>query len=142
MGKRWFFEDPKGNHYLLDYILVNSKWKNCVLNSEAYSIFESVGSDHSVIAARIRLSLRSTKPPSNKKQYDWKLLRHDTEMQSRFRVELRNRYSLLYNENSSISEQYDALVKANEHAAKTTLSLVQKTKRERFASHHGSRETR
>ena len=134
VGKRWSFEDPKGNHYLLDYILVNSKWKNCVLNSEAYSTFESVGSDHRVIAARIRLSLRSTKPPTKKKQYDWRLLRYDSEMQSRFRVELRNRYSLLLNENSTISEQYDALVKANEHAAKTTLPLVQKTKRERFAN--------
>ena len=66
MGKRWSFEDPKGNRYLLDYILVRSKWKNSVLNSEAYSSFESVGSDHRVVTARIRLSLRSTKPKSNK----------------------------------------------------------------------------
>ena len=45
-GKRWTFEDPKGNRYLLDYILVNSKWKNSILNSEVYSSFASVGSDH------------------------------------------------------------------------------------------------
>ena len=84
-GKRWSFEDPKGKHYLLDYILVNSKWKNSVLNSEAYSTFASVGSDHRVVTAKIRLSLRATKPASNKKRYDWSLLRHDAELQSKFR---------------------------------------------------------
>ena len=51
-----------------------------------------------------------------------------------FRVELRNRYSELYNENAYASEQYEALVQANEHAAKTTLPLVKKSRRERFSN--------
>ena len=65
-GKRWTFEDPKGNRYLLDYILVNSKWKNSILNSEVYSSFASVGSDHRIVTASIQLSLRVTKSPSTK----------------------------------------------------------------------------
>ena len=142
MGKCWSFEDPKENRYLLDYILVRSKWKNSVLSSEAYSSFESVGSDHRVVTARIRLSLRSTKPKSNKKQYDWTLLRHDSELQSKFRVELRNKYSSLYNENDSISTQYDALVKANQHAADATLPLVKKSKQERYANNSRITEAR
>ena len=84
-----------------------------VLNSEAYSTFASVGSDHQVVTARIRLSLRATKSPSAKKHYDWKLLRNDAELQSRFRVELRNQYSELYDESSNVTEQYDTLVQAN-----------------------------
>ena len=63
-------------------------------------------------------------------------------MQPRFRFELRNRYSLLHNEKSTISEQYDALVKANEHTAKTILPLVQKTKREGFANNPRITEAR
>jgi len=43
MGKRWSFEDPKGKNYLLDYILVNSKWKNSVMNSECYSSLHLLG---------------------------------------------------------------------------------------------------
>ena len=82
--KRWSFEDPKGNHFLLDYILVNNKWKNSILNSEAYSSFASVGSDHRIVTARIRLSLRVNKTPSKKKHFDWKHLRSDTDLQSRF----------------------------------------------------------
>ena len=42
IGKRWSFEDPKGKNYLLDYILVNSKWKNSIMNSECYSSFASI----------------------------------------------------------------------------------------------------
>ena len=47
-GKLWTFENPKGNRYQLDYILVNSKWKNSVLNSEAYSGFAPVVSELSL----------------------------------------------------------------------------------------------
>ena len=57
MGKRWTFEDPKRDRYKLDYILVNYIWKNSVLNSEAYSSFESIGSDHRIVTAKIRISL-------------------------------------------------------------------------------------
>ena len=128
MGKRWSFEAPTGNHFLLDYILVNSKWKNSIHNSEAYSSFASVGSDHRVVTARVQLSLRATKSPATKKRYDWKLLRYDTRLQSDFKLELRNKFDELYSENATITVQYEALVKANEFAASKTLPLVQKGK--------------
>ena len=74
-GKRWTFEDPKRNRsFILDYILVNNKWKNSITNTEVYSSFASVGSDHRVVTAEVKLSLRASKPTSKKKHYDWKLL--------------------------------------------------------------------
>ena len=39
---------------------------------------------------------------------------------------------MLFNESTTISEQYDALVKAKDHAAQSTLPLVKKSKQERF----------
>ncbi|KAJ8418922.1 hypothetical protein AAFF_G00004210 [Aldrovandia affinis] len=45
----------------LDYILVRRKWRKSILNAESYSTFDSVGSDHRVVAARLRLSLRVPK---------------------------------------------------------------------------------
>ena len=79
----------------------------------------------------MRLSLRATKSPSAKKHYDWQHLRNDAELQSRFRVELRtDRYSE-YDESSNVTEQYEALVQANQQAAKVTLPLVKKSTRER-----------
>ena len=36
------------------------KWRNSVKNAEAYSTFASVGSDHRIVSARIKLSLRKS----------------------------------------------------------------------------------
>ncbi|KAJ8397371.1 hypothetical protein AAFF_G00439200 [Aldrovandia affinis] len=63
MGKRWIFQDrATGMLRQLDYILVMCKWRNSVTNTETYSTFNSVGSDHRVVSMRVRLSLRVPKP--------------------------------------------------------------------------------
>ena len=46
----------------LDCMLVNRKWINSLMNCEAYSTFEGVSSDHRIVSAKIRLSLRANKP--------------------------------------------------------------------------------
>ncbi|KAJ8403068.1 hypothetical protein AAFF_G00359840 [Aldrovandia affinis] len=62
MGKRWTFQDRATSmRRQLDYILVRKKWRKSILNAESYSTFDSVGSDHRVVAARLRLSLRVPK---------------------------------------------------------------------------------
>ena len=132
-GKLWTFEDPKSNRYQLDYILVNSKWKNSVLNSETYSSFESVGSNHRIITTRIRLSLRVTKPPAPKKRHDWLQLRFNPEIREKFSIELRNKFSELHDESSSATTQFDALIKAKDHAAAETLPLLQKCRQSKHA---------
>ena len=130
-GKRWTYEGPKGDRHLIDYILVNSKWINSVRNAEAYSSFASVGSDHRIITMVVQLSLRVTKPPTSKKSYDWKLLRNDQDLQSSFKIELRNRFNQLYVEDASSTDQYNAFIEANKDAAVATLPLVKKNKSER-----------
>ena len=98
------------------------------MNTEASSSFASVGSDHRIVTARVQLSLRATKPPTTKKRYDWKALRHDQVLQSAFSLRLRNRFDLLSNESATATEHYDPLVKANEFAASETLPLDQRGK--------------
>ena len=141
-GKQWSFEDPKGNRSLLDYILVNNKWKNSITNTEAYSSFSSVGSDHRIVTAEVKLSLRVSKPPSKKIRYDWKLLRHDQELQDSFRLELRNKFSELYKEEDTSTVQYEALIKANEYAASKTLPQVKKGKKEKYANNPAIQQAR
>ncbi|XP_072016342.1 craniofacial development protein 2-like [Amphiura filiformis] len=60
-GKLWTFCSPAGSKYQLDYILLRKKWRNSLLNAEAYNTVSSVGSDHRIVTSRIRLSLRKTK---------------------------------------------------------------------------------
>ena len=128
-GKMWTFIDPKGLLYQKDYILVNNKWRNSVNNAEAYSSFSSVGSDHRVVSAAIRLSLRSPKdvktPHTN---YDWKVLRHDTDLQERYTAEVRNRYESLFVESDTPTEKYGKFVSSTKDAAKEMIPVVPKTK--------------
>ena len=42
---------------LIDYILINNKWKNCLKNCQAYSNLASVGSEDLILNAKLRLSL-------------------------------------------------------------------------------------
>ena len=59
----------------IDYVLINKKWKKSAMNCEAYSSFEGVSSDHRIVTAKIRLSLRrNTTQIATTKHYDWVLL--------------------------------------------------------------------
>ena len=54
-----FISDMNGCKSQINYILINKRWKNFVHNVEAYNSFSSLGSDHRLLTARIRLSLRT-----------------------------------------------------------------------------------
>ena len=131
MGKKWTYEDPKGDHHMLDYILVNSKWINSVKNAEPYSSFASVGSDHRVVTMDVRLSLRVTKAPTKKPNYDWRLLRQDQELQQQYTIEQKNKFEELYDESASATEQYAAFLTSNEHAASKILPVVKHSNNEK-----------
>ena len=86
-GKLWTFRDPRNLKYQLDYILIKRKWRNSLKNVEAYGTFESVGSDHRVVVAKLRLSLRSNvKQPEQSVRYDWEQFRSSPELQQKYAV--------------------------------------------------------
>ena len=68
-GKLWTHTSPSGAKCQIDYILINNKWKNSALNCEAYNTFYSVGSDHRIVTAKTKLSLRQSKPSGKKFEY-------------------------------------------------------------------------
>lgn len=75
MGKRWtFMNRVTESKRQLDYILVRKKWRNSVLNAEAYNCFASIGSDHRVVSMKVRLSLRVPKQQPRRTHYNWKCL--------------------------------------------------------------------
>ena len=57
-GKLWTYTYANNSKARIDYILINQKWKNSAINCETYSSFEGVSSDHRIVTAKIRLSLR------------------------------------------------------------------------------------
>ena len=57
-GKLWTNTYVNNSKAQIDYVFINKKWKNSAMNWEAYSSFEGVSSDHRIVMAKIRLSLR------------------------------------------------------------------------------------
>ena len=60
-GQLWTFEYPSGERAQIDYLIFRKKWRNSVRDSRSYSTFSSVGSDHRVVSATVKLSLRASK---------------------------------------------------------------------------------
>ena len=60
-GKLWTWMSPNKTTHQIDYILTRKKWRRSIINSEAYGSFSSLGSDHRVVSATVRLSLRAPK---------------------------------------------------------------------------------
>ena len=97
----------------LDYILVRKKWRNSVHNAEAYKSFNTVGSDHRVVAAKLKLSLRA--PRKEKRiSYDWKLFSQSSELQQKYTIAVKNKYQVL--EEDGNDQRFEKFVDANKKA--------------------------
>ena len=94
-GKLWTYTYANNTKAQIDYVLINKKWKNSALNCEAYSSFEGVSTDHRIVTAKIRLSLRkNAKRTATTKHYDWALL-NNKDIRDKYVLELRNRFKTL-----------------------------------------------
>lgn len=129
VGKKWTWISPTGMKYQSDYILVRSKWINSVKNVEAYNSFGNVGSDHRIVSANIRLSLRAnSKTPPRKSRINWNLLVHNKDLQDLYTVEVKNRYSVLADNVETPTDKYEAFIKANKEVSEKLLPSIKKGK--------------
>ena len=133
-GKLWTYTSPGGNRYQLDYILIRKKWRNSVKDVEAYNTFASIGSDHRIVSARIRLSLRTSKAAPKRKQYDWRSLSTDTNIQKQYTIEVRNRFEALEIEDESATDKYERFIKANQEAAEKVIPLKKRNHKTRYSN--------
>ena len=123
-----------GTKSQLDYILINKKWKNSIKNVEAYSSFASICSNHRIISARLKLSLRKVKTPAQKKLYNWSALSNNEELQHQYTIQIRNRYAELCIEGEDITEKYDKLIKATNETAHLLLQTREHKNKTNFAN--------
>ena len=136
-GKLWtYLSDMSRTKTQIDYIPINKKCKNSVKNIEAFCTFSGLGSDHRIVTARLKLSLRSSKTPSGEKQYDWNILKSDTNLQELYTIAVRNCYEQLYREDETATEDYQHLIDANRQAADGLISPKSKRKKKEIASDH------
>ena len=129
-GKLWIYTYANNTKAQIDYVLINKKWKNSALNCEAYSSFEGVSTDHRIVTAKIRLSLRKNdKRTATTKHYTWALL-NNKDVRDKYVLELRNRFETLQEktEKSTPNDEYENFVNAHLEAAAKYIPTKIKTK--------------
>ena len=100
------------------------------MNCEAYSSFEGVSSDHRIVTAKIRLSLRKNATrTANTKHYDWALL-NNRDIRDKYVLELRNRFEKLQEktEKGTPNAKYENFVNAHLEAAANCIPTKPRTK--------------
>ena len=92
---------------------------NSVKNCEAYNSFSSIGSNHRIITAKIKLSLRYNKKRTKIMTYDWSVLKNKNTSKE-YSIMTRNRFEIL-NKNKeydgSATSLYENVVKANDETS-------------------------
>ena len=129
-GKLWTYTYANNTKAQINYVLINKKWKNSAMNCEAYSSFEGVSTNHRIVTAKIRLSLRkNTKQTATTKRYDWALL-NNRDIRDKYVLELRNRFETLQEktEKSTPNDEYENFVNAHLEAAAKCIPTKLKTK--------------
>ena len=135
-GKLWTYRGPNGYTSQIDHIIINKKWKNSVVNSEVYSTFSSVGSDHRVVVADIKLSLRKPKMAPRKVKHDWNCLRYDKDLAARYSIEVSNRFTALQCTEDDPTVQYQHFIVANNETAEQLLPKLKKpVRKDEFTNH-------
>ena len=129
-GKLWTYTYANNTKAQIDYIFINKKWKNSAMNCDAYSSFEGVSTDHRIVTAKIRLSLRkNAKRTATTKHYDWALL-NNRDIRDKYVLELRNRFETLQEktEKSTPNDEYENFVNAHLEAAAKCIPTKLRTK--------------
>ena len=100
------------------------------MNCEAYSSFEGVSSDHRIVTAKVRLSLRKNATrTATTKHYDWALL-NNRDIRDKYALELRNRFEILQEktEKGTPNDEYENFVEAHLEAASKCIPTKSRTK--------------
>ena len=133
-GKKWtFMSDMTLTKGQIDFVLVRKKWRNSILNTEAFSSFSNIGSDHRLVASKVRLSLRKKTIPK-KTQPNWSVLRQDGNLQTKFTVAVKNRFSALSSDDPEIdipdpTRSYGHFINAVRDTAKELLPKMESRKK-------------
>ena len=129
-GKLWTYTYTNNSKAQIDYVFINKKWKNSAMNCEAYSSFEGVSSDHRIVTAKLRLSLRKNATRTvTTKYFDWSLL-NTRDIRDKYVLELGNRFETLQEkiEKGTPNDEYENFADAHLEAASKCIPTKPRTK--------------
>ena len=111
------------------YVFINKKWNNSALNWEAYSSYKGVSSDHRIVTAKIRLSLRRNTNRTTTVHYDWSLL-NNRDVTDKYVLTLRNKFDAQQEktETHTLNDEYENFVNVHIEAAAECIPTEQRAK--------------
>ena len=118
-GKLWTYTNANNTKAQIDFVFINKKWKNSAVNCEAYSSFVGVSSDHQIVTAKTRLSLRKNVTRTTTTiHYEWALL-DNKDIRDKYLISLRNKFDALQEETETRTpnDEYENFVYAYQEAA-------------------------
>ena len=104
-NKLWTFRSPTGALSQIDFCMYRKRWRNSISDCQAFSSSNPVGSDHRIVTATVKLSLRRPNPPVSKKLF-WQALTNDPALASRIDDTISSRFDNL----SEADQDYSSFV--------------------------------
>ena len=92
--KLWTWKHPAGHLAQIDFILYRKRWRNSFRDCQAHKSSVTIGSDHNIVSAKIRLSLRAPKTMPSKNLF-WKALRFDKQLADLVDESISSRFNAL-----------------------------------------------
>ena len=129
-GKLWTNTYSNNTKAQMHCVYINKKWKNCTLKCEAYSFFEGVSSDHRLVTAKIRLSLRrNTTRTTTTVHYDKSLL-NNRDITDQYALTLRNKFDALQEktETRTPNDEYENFMNTHLEASAECIPTKQRPK--------------
>ena len=80
--KLWTWRHPSGYLSQIDFILYRKRWRNSIHDCQAHTSSVTIGGDHNIVTANIKLSLRSRRKPVKRFLY-WRALAKDNDLAKR-----------------------------------------------------------
>ena len=90
----WTHRSPAGALSQIDFVLFRKRWRNSIKECRAYSSSNPVGSDHRMVTATVKLSVRRPALPKKKHLY-WKALSLDKDLATKVGSTISERFNSL-----------------------------------------------
>ena len=109
---KWSWQHPNGNKAQLNHVILRGKWINSLRNYHCYNTVE-IDSDHRIVTATVKFSLRTTKETPNITMCNHKAIISNEHVRNKFQLELTNQFEHLYiGDEDSVQTAYNKLEKS------------------------------
>lgn len=130
-SRKWTWSHPNGNsNNMIDFIIVNQRWKNCILDSRSFPSADT-GSDHQLVMCSMRLKLKCSQKRRRQatRKHDISRLK-DEKVLAQYQKHLSDKLcDLATNSHQTLNQQAEAYSSILKSAAENILGFTRSRKK-------------